>query len=190
MTKKIIGILGAVFFLVSLYFLFTLYQEEKNAVSRDSEKTAHGIVQGPPLCIWNADVSERVMSEDKSQALLIHIDNPASENCVSILSLRSPGFDITPSKDEQTITLQKGSKGFLSWIMTPRKTGTYEIAVSDSLNTKILGITVTNTFGFTTGQTKLFSIIGSMFGPMTTIPWWFEKLWTRRKQKKEEPVEK
>ncbi|MBI4067622.1 hypothetical protein HY407_04515 [Candidatus Gottesmanbacteria bacterium] len=164
--------------------IFKLNSDEKQAFSLDNEKISYGSVgEGPLPCAWEVKDPERVMSEEKSQALVVKVSNKYDEDCQSILTLSAPGFDLSPNKDEQTIALRKKGKGSLSWIITPRKSGTFEIAISDILNTKIFGITVTNVFGLNAMQAKIASIFGGLFGPMLTVPWWWDRL--RRKQKQE-----
>lgn len=187
MVKVIIGLVGIFLFLSSFILGNSLRKGEKLATSKDREETSFGVVgDGPPPCSWNIDPPERVIAENKSQAVVVEVSNSIDVDCESIVSLRAPGFDTSPAKDEQQISLESGSKGSLSWILTPRKTGTFEIAVSDIVNTRIYGITVKNVFGLTTTQAKSFSIVGSLFGPMFTVPWWVEKWWHRRKRKQEQ----
>lgn len=184
MNKKIIAILGILLLLLSVTLGQRVFNGEKNASSKDDTQKKYGMIadDGSPMCNWDASLSEKVISENKSQAILINVKNPNKKTCESTVSLRAPGFDLSPNKEEQKITVESSSSGSLSWILSPRKSGTFEISVSDPLNTKIFGITVTNTFGLTASQAKLFSIIGSIFGPMFTLPWWAEKFWSRRKQ--------
>ena len=87
------------------------------------------------------------MSENKTEGLTINLKSPKETECESTISLQAPGFDISPSKEEQTVNLPPAKSGSISWILSPRKTGTYEISVSDQINTKIFGITVNNIFG-------------------------------------------
>ena len=181
-------ILSAVFGLGLLFsgIILTLQfrKDTKEAFSLDDKKTIFAALDEntPPFCVWEAKISERVMTENESKSVVIEVNNKENKTCESSISIRSPGFDITPQKDEQQISLQKNGKGSLAWILTPRKSGTYEISVSDILNTRIIGITVTNIFGLTSTQAKFFSIIGSLFGPMFTIPWWFDRFTRKRKQ--------
>lgn len=168
---------------ITLFFKFQ--NSEKSAKLRDNEKTIYGSIgEGPLPCTWDVKEPERVMSEEKSQALVVKIINKSDEECESTLSLSSPTFDISPSKDEQTISLTKKGKGSISWIITPRKSGTFDIAISDVLNTKIFGITVTNVFGLNAFQAKVASIFGGLFGPMLTVPWW----WDRLRRRKQQPI--
>ena len=151
------------------------------AISKDNEEQVFGMIEGIPPCSWDASPPERVVAENKSQAIVIEVASPTDSECESTISLRAPGFDISPYNAEQKIALEAGKEGSLSWILNPRKTGTYEIAVSDILNTKIFGITVTNVFGLNAMQAKIASFGGTLFGPMLTVPWW----WDRLRKKKE-----
>ena len=138
----------------------------------------------PPPCVWDVQQPEKIMSEDKTQSIKVAFKNPAKKTCETYMSLRAPSFDTSPSKDEQKISVPPGKTGSLAWIITPRKTGTYELSVSDILNTRIFGITVTNIFGLNTTQAKVFSMLGTLLGPMLTVPWWVDK-WFQRKRKQE-----
>ncbi len=92
------------------------------------------------------------------------------------------GFALSPLKEEQKIELLPKGKGSLAWILTPHKTGSFQIVVTDILDTRVFGVTVTNVFGLNTLQAQLLSVVGGLFGPIFTIPWWLDK-WQRRKEK-------
>ncbi len=186
MKKVIIGIIGIILFLFGIVTFFNISKEESQALSLDSEKEIFAMMDenSPPPCSWEVKPPERVMAEDKSQAIVIQTTNSEKKQCESFLTLRAPGFELSPPKEEQAIKLPAKGKGSLSWILTPHRAGTFEIAVSDIINTKVLGITVTNIFGLTAIQAKFSSILFSLFGPMLTVPWWWDKL-RQRKQKQE-----
>lgn len=177
------GFIGILLFVGSLLFGIKLLNSEKKALSLDKEETIYGSIgEGPLRCSWEVKSPERVMGEDKSQAMLVELTNPMDTECESTVTLRSPGFDMSPNKEEQTIKLAVQGSGSFSWILTPRKAGVFELSVSDAFNTRIFGITVTNTFGLTAGQAKIFSFIGGLLGPMLTVPWWIEKWYFRKKK--------
>lgn len=182
--KTILGILGLILFITSVVLSINLVHGEKLASKLNDEKNSYGMIEGALPCTWEVPVPERVMSENKTQAIVISVKNSLDVPCESLISLRAPNFTIAPAKEEQKITLLASASGSLSWILSPHKTGTFEIAVSDALNSKIFGITVTNTLGLTAAQAKIFSILGTLFGPMFTVPWWWEKL----KQRKQNQV--
>ena len=182
MKKLLFAVIGIFLFLFAFVFRNSLVKNEKEAILKDKEETSYGMVEGPLPCSWDTETPDRVLSENKSQAILVKAKNESDEDCQSAISLRSPGFDISPAKEEQSITLKSKQEGSVSWIISPRKTGSYEIAVSDSLNTKIFGVNVTNMFGLSAVQAKTASFLGTLFGPMLTIPWWWEKWFQKRKK--------
>ncbi len=189
MTKFIIGILGVLLFLGAVILHSRIQDGEKQAALLDDETHAYGMIDenAPPPCSWEVNTPEKVMSENKSQAVVVKTSNSADVGCEILLSLRAPSFDMSPTKEEQKVTLPKGGNGTISWIISPRKTGTYEMTISDILNTKVFGITVTNMFGLSALQAQVASIAGGLFGPMLTVPWWWDRL---RGRKKKEEIQK
>ncbi len=186
MGKLFIAFLGIVLFFYGLTLGNNLQQGEKLALSLDDKKKAFAAIgeDSLPSCLWDVKTPDRVMAENKSQAIVIQTKNSAKKPCESYLSLRSTGFEKNPPKEEQKVTLPVGGKGSISWILTPHKAGTFDIAVSDIINTKIFGITVTNIFGLTGTQAQYLSVISTLCGPMLTVPWWWDR-WRQKKQKQE-----
>jgi hypothetical protein len=184
--RTILAVAGVLLFLVGLVLAFSLIVGALRAASLDETNTIHAALSedAPPFCMWEASISARVMTQNTSQAVLVKVSNPADRECQSTISLRAPGFDISPAREEQKIALAAGGAGSLSWIVTPHRTGTFQIAVSDILNTQILGVTVKDEYGLTATQAKLLALVGSFFGPMLTVPWWVDKL-NLRKPKRE-----
>ncbi|GEM_PF-2357168 len=182
MKTAFIALIGVLLFVASLFIKTNISQGESKALALDEKKTAFAEVGGDvlPPCSWSAQSPDRVMAENKSQAVVIQVKNPQKEKCESAVSLRAPEFDMSPVKEEQKINLSGNSKGALSWIITPHNTGTYKISLSDVTDTRIFGITVTNVFGFSAIQAKIASIFGTIFGPMLTLPWWWDRLRNRK----------
>ena len=177
MLKTVIAVAGVLLFLVGLVLGISLILDALRAASLDETETIYAAIgfDGPPFCAWDASLSERVMTQNTSQAVLVKLNNPADLACESTVALRAPGFDVSPMREEQKMVLAVGAAGSLSWIVSPRRTGTFQIAVSDILNTKILGVTVKDEYGLTATQAKLLALVGSLFGPMLTLPWWVDK---------------
>ena len=186
MKTLVIGIVGILLFIFSVGSYLIVQLAENRAQALDDENKSYGMISGEFLpCSWEVKAPERVMTESKSQAILVDFSNPTDATCASTLALQAPGFDISPMKEEQEIVLQPHKNGSLSWILSPRKVGTYDIAVSDTLDTHVFGISVTNVFGLSAPIIKSGSILGSLFGPMFTVPWW----WDRMRKRKEKPAE-
>ena len=184
--RTILAVAGVLLFLVGLVLAFSLIVGALRAASLDETNTIHAALSedAPPFCTWEASISARVMTQNTSQAVLVQVRNLADRECQSTIALRAPGFEISPAREEQKIALKAGGTGSLSWLVTPHRTGTFQIAVSDILNTQILGVTVKDEYGLTASQAKLLALIGSLFGPMLTVPWWVDKL-NLRKPKRE-----
>lgn len=176
MIKQVLAVCGLIILLTAVMFNNGIAKGERIAASLNNETKSHGIIDGPPPCNWEIKDPEPVMSENKTQAILINTSNLLDENCETLLYLRAPNFDISPNKEEQKIVLESTSSGSISWIITPKKTGSYELSITDNLNTKIYGINVKNMFGLTAVQAKIASTLGTVFGPMLTIPWWWDRL--------------
>lgn len=132
-------------------------------------------------------MAQRVLSENNSQTIVVNATNATDTECQSQLTLLAPGFDVSPRKESQTVTAKSKGQGSVAWIVIPQKSGAFDIAVSDGLNTQTLGITVTNILGLTATQAQLCSILGTLFGPMLSIPWWVDR-WQKRKRPKEQPA--
>ncbi len=189
MSKKLLSIVGVLLLLFSIFLGSKILQAEQQAAKLNDTEKSYGMIDDTiPMCNWEAQPPEKVMNEDKSQAILINTSNPTDKTCETYLSLRAPGFDISPSKEEQKITVPAQGKGSVSWVITPDKTGTFVVTISDTLNTKIFGITVTNIFGLNAFYAKILSALGGLFGPMLTVPWWWDRI-KGRKQKKEQSKE-
>lgn len=186
MNKTLVAAIGILVLASALFLNSTVQNGEKKAAALNNTKKVFGMISddAPPPCVWDVQPPEKVMSEDKTQSVVVRFKNPEKKPCETYLSLRAPNFDTTPSKEELKISVPPGKTGSVSWILIPRKTGTYELAISDILNTSIYGITVTNIFGLNASQAKILSMLGSLFGPMLTIPWWVDK-WFQRKKKQE-----
>ena len=137
MTKLIIAVLGIIVFLSSLSVENAVREGEKLATARDNKKHIFAIVgeDTPPACEWNVLKPERVMADNKTQAIVIQTKNSDKKMCESYISLRAPNFNLKPSKEEQKVSLKPGSKGSISWIIAPQKKGTFDITVSDIINT-------------------------------------------------------
>lgn len=180
MKNALVGIGGVLVLLLSLLTFRDIQDNKKKALALDNKDEVFGSVDGPLPCKWEAELAERVLAENRTQALIINVTNPFDEVCTSTISLRAPGFDISPTKEDQQISLEKGTEGSLSWIISPRKTGTFDIAVSDQLNTQTFGVTVKNMLGLTAPQAKVASGFGTIFGPMLTVPWWWDRLKSRK----------
>src|SRR3990167_4354020 len=132
MGKTLIAI-GGIIILISGFILNSRVKEgEKLAAARNKKENKFAMISDEfPQCNWNVHSPDSVMAENKSQAIMIDTKNPAKKQCETYLSLRAPGFDMNPPKEEQKVTLPAGGKGSISWIIIPDKVGTFDVTVSD-----------------------------------------------------------
>lgn len=180
--KRILGLTGLIVFVMAVIAGVISLASQQQAQSHDSATDGHGIVVGDVLpCAWEVSLPQRVLSENKSQTIVVNVTNAMDVDCQSALTLLAPGFDISPRKDEQIVTAKANSRGSVAWIVTPDKAGDYEIAVTDGIDTRVVGVTVTNLFGLTAIQIQIFAVIGSVLGPMLSVPWWWERVQQRKK---------
>ena len=182
MTRRAIALIGLAIFIVALCAASLLISTSHQAQSRDHIDTRFGVVSSDiPLCVWEVTLPQRVLVEDNSQSIVVHATDPADTACQSALTLSAPGFGITPHKEEQIVTVKPKGSSSVAWILTPQKSGSYEIAVSDGINTQVFGVTVTNLLGLTALQAQIMATLGTLFGPIITVPWWIER-WQQRKR--------
>lgn len=188
MLKRNVAIIGLVIFLIAVAVGISLFVMQQQARLLDHEDTGFGVIVGDyPPCIWEVDLSHRVLSENKSQTIIVNATNDMDVECQSLLTLLAPGFDISPRKDEQIISADANSRGSVAWVVASDEAGEYEIAITDGVDTRVLGVTVTNLFGLTAVQLQVLAVIGSILGPMMTVPWWLERV-QRKKAKPAAPA--
>lgn len=182
MTRKWLAGIGAAIFVVALLLGAYLLLTNWLAQSRDGHERKHGVIVSDfPPCIWDVGMAQRVLSENNSQTIVVNTENLIDVECQSELTLLAPGFDVSPRKETLLLKAQPKSSGSIAWIVAPKSTGSYDLAISDGIDTRTVGVTVTNTLGLTATQSQVLAFLGSLFGPMLTVPWWFER-WQQRKR--------
>ena len=189
MVRRGVGLVGLVILLLAIIAGFLLFRTNQQAQSRDHVDTQFGVIASDiPLCTWEVVLPQRVLTEDTSQSIVILATDPADVDCQSSLTLLAPGFDVTPHKDEQIVTAKPKGQGSIAWILIPLKPGSFEIAVTDGINTRVMGVTVTNILGLTAVQAQILVVAGSLFGPMFTFPWWIDRWQQRKRQRIQTPA--
>lgn len=140
----------------------------------------------------NTDLGSYTMSDTESQSIQIQFINTTGRECSKTIEIYAPNFDIYPHDNKQTLTLQSNQTAAgIIWVLTPRKTGDFEIILSVSDGTiLLLNISVTNFLGLNTFSVQLLSWIGTLFGPMLSVPWWYEKFKESKKAEKTSPSKK
>lgn len=182
MVKPLLATFGVIVCVAGLAMGGAVLVTAAGASARDTSEVNHGMVIGDPPCTWVAVIAERVMSENETRALVVEARNQTPDDCKSVVRIAAPSFLISPRSEEQTLAVPAGRTGSVAWVLSPSKTGTFDIVVSDVLSTYALGLRVTDVLGMSAGQARVVSIIASVFGPMCTFPWWIDKWLQRRKR--------
>lgn len=152
-----------------------------------------GVQPDPCRSVLSAEVipAQRVMSESDTQVLTATLTNHDNKlTCDEDVGFYAPEFDFSPTTPlPRHLTIPPGQKRSLSWILVPRKLGTFMIGVGlDPLGIEpFIGITVTNVFGLTIWQAQLLSYVGTFggtfFGPVLSFTWWYT-IWKKHRRKK------
>ncbi len=189
MIRSAAGLIGLALFLLALGAGISILGISQSAQSRDQFDKGYGSVAGDtPLCLWEINSTQRVLSENASHSITINATNAYDVDCESVLTFLAPGFDISPRKEDLIVTAKPKCQGSIAWVVTPQKSGSFEIVVTDGIDTRIIGITVTNILGLTAAQAQIFSVLGTLFGPMFTIPWWIDRVQQRKRQQSKTPA--
>lgn len=182
MTRKWLAIVGAAVFAIALLLGAYLLLTSWRAQSRDRHEHKLGVIVSDfAPCVWDVGMAQRVLSENNSQTVVVRTENLTDAECQSELSLLAPGFDVSPRKETLALRAQPKNSGSIAWIVVPKSIGSFELAISDGIDTRTLGVTVTNALGLTATQSQVLTFLGSLFGPMLTAPWWFDR-WQQRKR--------
>jgi hypothetical protein len=134
------------------------------------------------LVFSNIDAS-KVMSVSESQKLTAILVNQGHEKCKVSITLDAPNFT-TSGEKKQTFSIAQYATTKFNWVLSSDKPGTYTVIVSISsgdetaeiIDSKDVGISVTNIFGLQASQISLLSIFSAVFGPILTVPFWLDKL--------------
>lgn len=125
----------------------------------------------------------KVMSVSESQKLTASVFNWGEKTCRVSIILDAPNFT-TSSEKKQTFSIARYETTEFKWVLSPDKPGTYSVIVSittgddvaEIIDSKDVGISVTNVFGLQANQVSLLSMLSAAFGPILTIPFWLDKL--------------
>ncbi|MCI0393915.1 MAG: hypothetical protein L0332_15985 [Chloroflexi bacterium] len=187
MLSKALAVIGLILFLigVSLLLLFgrsQVYARGQDAVGPRPVETPCGRL------LSDVFLSDRVMTERESQALNVTLVNGSGVvDCPVTVSLLAPNFDLAPPTAERNVVVPvSGEPLVLAWILSPRRTGSFEIVVTTDFESQTLGIVVTTVLGLTAGQAQVLSVLATFLGPMLTAPWWYEQWEKRRKERQKQ----
>lgn len=194
LSRRITAVIGVLLLLLGVSSLLLLWQDQRAAENVDQTFTQGGISEEESGClnvIQEVTLTKRVMTEKESQTLRVVLSNPNGGGvCNTAVRLAALDFELAPPATERVVTLEPGGNPVtLLWVLKPKETGSFEIAVSAGNMVEVLGIVVTNVLGLTAVQVQILSYISSFLGPMLTAPWWIEQ-WEKRKKTQKQTMEK
>jgi hypothetical protein len=116
--------------------------------------------------------------------------NFGKEKCRVSITLDAPNFT-TSGEKKQSFSIARYAKTEFNWVLSPDKPGTYTVVVSIStgddaaeiIDSKDVGISLTNILGLQASQASLLSMVSTAFVPILTVPFWLDK-WKKRKERK------
>jgi hypothetical protein len=180
MLRKRVAIAGITLFLLGIGLALWLWRGRVRANELDQGQGR--VVVTDCQIASTITLPRRVMTENESQMLTVTLVNESVVACEVPVLLNAPNFDVAGELASRSVNVEPQSETAVVWILSPEKAGTFQIAVNVAGELAILGITVTDVLGLTALQARLLSIIGSVLGPILTVPWWIER-WQERQGK-------
>lgn len=190
-SMRILAVCGVILFLVGVVLIISTLPGILRAFALDHEQKESGehgtpcgvaLVHGIPK--WSID-SRRLMSDSETQALTVTLEN-SYQYCSYELNLDAPEFSISPNEPIREIPDATQKPVSFVWILSPTKLGTFAVAIglgtSAGNEVRVVGITVTNSFGLSPWQVQILSYISTALGPILTVAWWYDK-WQERKRR-------
>lgn len=136
--------------------------------------------EAPPCDLEGVRASPDTISEQENAELIVSLSTDSDIGCRDTVSLDAPNF--SANSTERITSLSPAEKtSDVRWILAPRKTGNFKAAVTTEEDYEAIGITVKKEFPWA----QLLSGMGTVLGPMLTVPWWLDK-WRERKSRREE----
>lgn len=133
-----------------------------------------------------ATVTATILPEDDHCMLLANQPGKSPEDvklkpCDSKVSLSSPRLESTPSA-EQIVTISSCAGAVVHWVIAPKSVGVTDVIINLGWDYIARRIAVTDSFGFTAGQSKLLATLGVFLGSAATLPWLIELYQSQRTQ--------
>jgi hypothetical protein len=184
-AKRSLAITGIVLFGVGIGIALVLWSSAARAYSLDMGRSSQGAVSAASCQhpLEGVNIVRRVISESDSESLSVVLGNDTLGECEISVHLSAPNFDISPTDDSRTVNVPPAQSVTVVWILSPRKSGSFQVAVTAGLDSAVVGLTVTNVLGLTPQQAKILSLVATFLGPMLTAPWWYDRLKEARTKK-------
>ena len=178
MTKTLL-IVGIVLFLVGPCLVLPFLLAEFRI--HDEVQRMSGLVGSPCDSVNDvASFSPLFAAESETITVKVTLKNKGRYGCPAHVGLINSAFDASPAEQRREMVLDPDKTYQYLWILTPKKTGTFEVGTYVTTDERYYHlttgkITVTNALGLTSFQMQLASVVGTFLGPILTLPWWLEK---------------
>jgi hypothetical protein len=184
-AKKVLAITGIVLFSVGIGLALVLLSSAVRAFSLDMGGSSQGVTSAASCQhpLEGVSTARRVISESDSESLSVVLGNDTPGECEISVHLSAPNFDISPTDDDRTVNVPPAQSVTIVWILSPRKSGSFQVAVTAGLDSAVVGLTVTDVLGLTPQQAKILSMFATFLGPILTAPWWYDRLKEARTKK-------
>jgi len=152
---------------------------ERSAIKQDARLAAREELNLPycPGLDHKISLPSRVMKETETSLLVVDLKNENEyESCPVVITLQNSSFEMSPTDDTRRLSLGPSEARSINWILTPKKTGKFDITVFVNRDGLKMNITVTNVVGLTAFEAYFLTGLGLILGSMLTIPYWVEKL--------------
>jgi len=130
-----------------------------------------------------------VMTQNENMVLdVVAKPSEGDARCYSWVTVSGPDFSISP-QGGWPMQATNTTPNIQSFILSPTRTGEYTISVlqqgDSSYNTTLYDVSVGNWMGLSPFWSQMLVGIGTVFGPILTVPWWLD----RRRESKEKLLE-
>lgn len=184
-TRALFGLIGV--FLLSLSVpLGALFEKELKAIRQDFRELVP-VVGLKEEISFEATLSKRVLSENETTTLNAYLTNKGFSVLDDKVLLTNSSFDSSP-EDQQNVVVAPGEVKVITWILTPKKKGEFQISVTAHHETIFLGVVVTDILGLPTRTIYIIAgIAGAIvfIGGLIVIIRFILELREKRKQRKE-----
>lgn len=181
--RRAFALIGLLLLIAGLGLGWYLFSQNQRAQTLDSSFSGEGLDGACAHPQPVIDVSNRTMSESDTQALRVRLTNTSVEACTVNVTLNAPNFDLGLTGATQNLVIPAEGTATVSWIIAPKKVGTFEVTVQSGLDNAVAGLTVLNVLGLSASQLQLLSLLSTFLGPMLSAPWWFELFRSRSKRR-------
>jgi hypothetical protein len=169
--------------------------------------SAAATIDDLPTCYWQVDgahtgeipidrefpkdsLDHIVMSENENLALFVTARPfEDDEECDASILINAPDFTSAPTELYVYATAESQPQYVV--ILSPQKAGTLMFSLTgESGGYLIRNVTVTNWMGLSPFWAQLLVGMGTVFGPILTVPWWLDRLRERNEQRSRATSEK